>query len=416
MRAALACVLLLAHAPARAQCGAAETPSVGVTLRRCETPGRRWVEVRADLAAADVGVRASRPEERGRTADAWSAAIEGAVVTLGGGPFSFPDFEPWGLTVGDGEPWSTTRDSPALALVAFDASAAALFAPAEQVVPYEPWMHDVVSGIEVLRDGAPRACAADGCEPAPRTGLGLSADGRILVAIAVEGWSAEHAGVSDDELGALLRDAGAHRGIRTAAGASSLLWLRGEGAVTSPSDGAPRETAAFLAIVDRRRGATGQLVGVVQRASDTAPLPAAHLRVETTDGTVAAEGGTLTSNGYFAFTLPARDYLVRASLTGYRTSCRVCRVIAGRETWCSQFLVAGRGEEHCAPPPRGIDAGPWPLGDAGADAGADAGTPAQAITGCAIARARRSPLALLVALALVARHRRGRTCYPSRHA
>ncbi len=405
----LACTALAAWpAAARAECAAEEAPSVGVALRRCEEPGRRWVEVRADLAAADVGVRVSRPEERGQTVLAWSASVEGAALALPGGPFAFPTFEPAGLTVGDGEHWTASRDSPALAVLALDARGAALFVPREQVVPYEPWMREVVSGVEVLRDGAPRACEEDGCEPAPRAGLGLSSDGRTLVMIAAEGWSAEHAGVTDAELGALLSAAGAQHGIRTADGASSLLWLRDEGAVTAPSDGAPREAAVFLALVDRSRGASGQLVGVVERASDTAPLTAARVRVETTDGARVAEGGTLTSNAYFAFTLPARDYVVRASLSGYRTSCRVCRVEAGRETWCSQFLASGEGAERCEAPPRGIDAGPWPLGDAGTDAGDPA--PPPAASGCAAAPSRSAPaggLLLGALLCAAALRRRG---------
>lgn len=404
----LACAIAASWpAAARADCAAEEAPSVGIALRRCEEPGRRWVEVRADLAAADVGARASRPEERGQTVLAWSASVEGAVVAIPGGPFAFPTFEPTGLTVGDGEHWTASRDSPALAVLALDARGASLFVPREQVVPSEPWMREVISGVEVLRDGAPRACSGDGCEPAPRAGLGLSSDGRTLVMIAAEGWSAAHAGVTDAELGALLSGAGAHHGIRTAEGSGSVLWLREEGAVTTPSDGAPREAAAFFALVDRSRGATGQLVGVVERASDTSPLTAARIRVETTDGARVAESGTLTSNAYFAFTLPARDYVVRASLTGYRTSCRVCRVQAGRETWCSQFLAAGEGAERCEAPPRGIDAGPWPLGDAGTDAGVE--PPPPAASGCAAAppHARSAPaLVALLALALLALRRR----------
>jgi hypothetical protein len=326
------------------------------------------------------------------------------VAAIPGGPFTFPELEPAGLTADDGEHWTSSRDSPALALLAFDARSAALFAPAEQLVPYESWMRDVVSGVEVLRDGAPRACVGSGCELAPRAGVGLSADARTLVVVAAEGWSADAAGVSDAELGELLDGAGAHAGIRTADGASSLLWLRGEGAITTPSDGAARAGAAFLAVIDRSRSASGQLVGVVERAGDTSPLAAARIRVETTDGALVAEGGTMTANAYFAFPLPARDYVVRASLAGYRTSCRVCPVDAGRETWCSQFLAAGDGEERCSAPPRGIDAGPWPLGDAGTDGGASI-EPAIA-SGCSAVPARGAPaIGIALVAAWIARRR-----------
>ncbi len=400
MRVALAALsLALVAAHARADCGADEAPSVGLTLRRCEDPGRRWVEVEVDLAAADVGVRASRPEERGDVIDAWAQSVDGVVVAIPGGPFRFPELDPAGLTVGDGERWTSTRDDASLAVLAFDVRADALLAPAEQIVPAEAWMHDVLSGVEVLRDGVPRACQGGGCEPAPRTGVGLSSDGRTLVLVAAEGYRADAAGVDDGELGALLVGAGAFRGLRSGEGGESVMWLRGEGAIVPPSDGALRAGAAFFGVIDRNAGATGQLVGVVERAGDTMPLPDAHLRVETTDGRVAIEGGTMTSNAYFAFTLPARDYVVRASLTGYRTSCRVCRVEAGGETWCSQFLSPGDGEERCDAPPRGIDAGPWPTGDAGPPPSDASNGRELRATGCAIVPGEGSR-SILVALAI----------------
>jgi MYXO-CTERM domain-containing protein len=403
MRRALAVLALvsgLGPALARADCGAGEERAVGVVLRRCEADGLRWSVVNADLAAADVGVRVSRPDERGRTVEAWAGAVEGAVAAIPGGPFRFADFAPLGLTVGDGTAWGEGRDDAVLGVLALDASGAGLVAPAEQVVPHEPWMDEVISGAPILRDGVPLACTGRGCEPRPRAAVGLSEDGRRLSMLAVEGWSAASAGVSDAELAALLAAAGAYDGLRVAEGATSVLWARDDGAVVPSSDGASRATAAFLGIVDRARGATGQLVGVVERAGDTAPLPEATLTVETTGGRVVASGGTLTEGAYFSFALPARDYVLRASLAGYRTSCRPCRVEAGAEKWCSLFLTPGDGAEACAAPPRGLDAGPWPVGDAGGAAAADAGL-GGAPGGCAVAPgpgAAAWPVGLLAAL------------------
>ncbi|HJL15806.1 MAG TPA: phosphodiester glycosidase family protein [Sandaracinaceae bacterium LLY-WYZ-13_1] len=361
----LAAGLVLATAgAARADCGGDEELSVGVVLRRCESEGLRWSELSADLAAPDVGVRVAVPSERGQTVEAWAAGAEGAVAAIPGGAFRFADFEPEGLTVGESVPWADTVDDPRRAVLALSRTGAGLVVPAEQVVPVEAWMDDVVSGVPVLRDGVPEPCRDGGCEPAPRAAVGLSADRRTLVAVAVEGWTAASAGVSDAELGALLRDAGAQDGLRVAAGATSVLWARGEAVVPS-SDGASRAGAAYLGVVDRSRGATGQLVGVVERMGDGAPLPEATIAVETTDGRVVATGGTATDNAYFSFELPARGYVVRASLPGHRTSCRYCVLEPAAEKWCSHFLSEGDGMERCEPPPRGVDAGPWPVGDAG---------------------------------------------------
>lgn len=362
----LICAAGMAPGPAVAQCAADEAPSVGVVLRRCTDGDVRWVEVVADLASADVGARVSRPMERGAVVEEWAGAVvSGAAIAVPAGPFRFADLEPVGLTVGDGEHWGTTADSPGLGVLALDARQAGVLAPAEQVVPVEPWMHDVLSGVSIVRDGVALACRDEGCAAAPRTGVGLSEDGRSLVIVAAAGWVADAPGVGDGQLGQLLAAAGAHDAVRVAEGATSTMWARGEGLVMPSSDGASRASAAFLAVVDLSAGVTGRLVGVVERMEDNRALVAARIRVETSDGTLAAEGGTLTDRAYWTFTLPARDYVVRATVAGFRTSCRVCTVEAGGESWCSQFMVRGEGMETCAPPPRGRDAGPWPAGDAG---------------------------------------------------
>lgn len=392
---------LAAAAPAQAQCGADESPSVGVVLRRCAEDGARWIEVAADLASADVGTRVSRPMERGAVVETWAGSVvSGAVIAVPAGPFRFADFEPRGLTVGAGEHWGTTADDPRLGVLALDERQAGVLAPGEQVVPLEPWMHDVLSGVPVLRDGVPAACRGDGCARAPRTGVGLSEDGRTLVIVTAAGWAADAEGVSDQRLGALLAGAGAHDGVRVAEGATSAMWAREDGLIVASSDGASRASAAFLALVDLSAGVTGQLVGVVERMDDNRPLVGARIVIETSDGTVAAEGGTLTDRAYWSFTLPARDYVVRASVDGFRSSCRVCSVEAGGETWCSQFMVPGEGSETCAPPPLGRDAGPWPVGDGGVPVDGSVAPPGSG--GCAVGRGETAGGAASVAWLLLA--------------
>lgn len=410
---------------ARAACEDAML-AVGVTVQRCEDPGRRWSVLRADLAAADVAVRVSQSSERGLSADAWMERVPGTIAAVQGGPFRFPGWDPAGLTIGEGEAWPGTIDDGALGVLALDTSGAGLIAPAEVSVPVQAWMHSAVSGVIVLRAGSARSeCEGNGCERAPRTAAGLSRDGRTLLLIVVEGWTAASEGVSDPELGVLALEAGAYDALRIGDGATSLLATAdGQGAIAS-SDGAPRPTAAFLGIADRGSGASGDLVGVIERASDTMPLLAAQIRVETTDGRTISMGGTLTDGAYFRFTLPERTYVVRATLDGYRDACRVCTVERGRETWCSIFLESGSGTAECSAPPRGVDAGTFPSADGGArDAGAadagDAGEQPRIDGGCAVrgrgdasggdasgGDARSSAVALgVAALALIARRRR----------
>lgn len=418
--AACAAILALAPATARATCEADAVLATGVTVRRCTEDGRRWSVVRADLAASDVGVRVARSAERGQTASAWMASVPGAIAVVQGGPFRFPGWDPEGLTIGEGEPWPASADDGRLAVLALDESGAGLFVPAPSAVTTQAWMRSAISGVEVLRAGTPvRDCVGAGCERAPRTAMGLSEDGRTLVIVVVEGWTAASEGVSDPELGAMALEAGAHDALRAGEGATSALTTTGGAGEIAPSEGALRPAGPFFAIVDRGSGATGDLVGVVERRSDTMPLPAATLRVETTDGRLVAMGGTLTTNAFFRFSVPERTYIVRASLAGYREDCRVCFVPRGRDTWCSLFLEPGSGAAECSAPPRGVDAGVFPLADAGApalDAGrADAGSMRPIDGGCVVAPGSSSralapwALAGLVAVAATVRRRsRGR--------
>jgi len=370
---------------ARADC-IDSSPSGGVVVRACTAPGQRWVEVRADLAASDVGVRVGRPDERGRTASAWAGAVPGAVAIVSAGPFRFPDYAPIGLTIGAGVAWSDGRDDAALGVLALDAVGGALIAEPRALVPAEPWMDSALSGVPVVRDGVAIAgCAARACERAPRTAIGLSADGRTLILVVAAGWSADAAGVSDPELGALALAAGADDALRTADGATSALWGRPGGVELASSDGAERAGAAFLAVVDRATGVTSRLRGVVEEVGTGAALPAAILRIETTDGALAWEGSTMTTGAYWERTLPVREYIVRASVAGHRTGCKYCPAISGMDTWCSVFLELGSGAETCTAPARGVDAGLWPLGTVAEDGGVDGGGARAAVTsGCSV--------------------------------
>lgn len=378
-------------ARARASCTSVPHATVGVTTERCVVGDREWWVARVDLATGDLGLQVSRPSERGRTVERWATETEGAVLALQAGDFEFPAYLPEGLTVGHGEAWSETADDARLAVLAFDDRGVGVYAPARQIVPAEPWMDAVLSGPGVLRGGVPTShCELRGCERRARTGVGLDARGRSLIAVVALGDRAERPGVTDPELGELLRDAGAHDGLRSGEGAWSVLWSAGE-IVAQTSEGEPRPTAAFLAVVDRATGAETRLRGVVGvEGMPERVLPMAQVRVETLDGRLVVEGGTLTSGAYWEHTLPVREYIVRASHPGYRTGCKVCRGAPSAEVWCSLFLVAGSGAQACEPPPRTLDVGPWPEGelpDSDAGVGRDAGTGSGRAGGCAVSRA-----------------------------
>ena len=364
----LAGVLLTLAVPAsaRAQCTSRDL-SVGVSVEVCDVGGTTHAVASVDLAAGDVAIRGSRSSERGRTARDWGQTVEGAVLVVQAGPFAFPSFTPTGLTVGAGEPWSDTGDDRAHAVLGFDARGVGVYLPAPLAVPAEPWQDTVVSGVPIVRDGvALTPCDGEGCVPMPRTGLGLTADGRRLVIAVAER-------MTDPELASLLVGAGVQDGLRSGSGATSTLWASGDEFLVPSSDGNAREAAAHLAVVDRSSGAEFRLRGVVTVAGDPdSPLPDAQLTVETLGGTVVDTGMPITDLGYWEFTLPVREYVVRASRAGHRTGCKICVGVPAEDVWCSLFLEPGSGAETCAPPPRTLDVGPYPEAPeipSGADAG-----------------------------------------------
>ena len=362
------------HGVAQAQCVEVSTGSIATS--RCDMAGGvHWI-VRADLVAGDVGLRVGRSAERGELADAWAAMVPGASAVVQAGEFVFPAFEPAGLTVGDGEAWPGTADDGARSVLAFDDRNVGIVVPPEQVVPYEAWMAQALSGAPVLRAGVPVGCVGRGCEPTSRTAVGLSEDGRMLVAVVAEGDREGSPGVSTEELGALARDAGAHDAVATGEGGTSALWSEGE-VVSASSDGALRPAAAHLALVDRATGESTKIQGVVGiEGRPDEHLPDSRLVVERTDGRVVARGAPVTAGAYWEFTVPIGEYIVRAAHPGYRRGCKLCAAPIGEEVWCSVFLSEGEGEETCVAPPRTLEVGPWPTAgtDAGgADAGVDAG-------------------------------------------
>ena len=363
------CVMCVVGAAeqAWAQCETQEL-SVGVSVEVCEDGGVRHAIAAVDLAAGDVALRVSRSSERGRTPREWGESVDGAVLVVPAGAFAFPSFTPAGLTVGGGEPWSETRDDGEQAVLGFDARGVGVFLPGEQVVPAEPWQDTVVSGLPLVRDGVALApCVGPGCEARPRTGMGLTADGRRLVIVVAER-------VTDPELGELLVGGGAWDGLRTGSGATSSLWTPGDPEwLIASSDGAAREAAAHLAVVDRASGEQFRLRGVVGVLGEDRFLSDAQVTVETLGGTGVASGMPITEGGYWEFRLPVREYLVRASRSGFRTGCKICVGVPAEDIWCSLFLEEGSGAESCSPPPRTLEVGPYPVAGEIPDAGVDAG-------------------------------------------
>lgn len=358
---ALACLTLalcFLSAEARAQCSPVDLGIGAIAAERCETGSESYVVARVELRSPDVRLVVSAPTERGSSPDEWINTITGGVLAVQAGPFEFAEQRPLGFTVGQGVEWNDTADDGAMSVMAFSDRNAGVFVPPEQVVTFEEWMYSAVSGVPVLIEGRAMPCEGSGCDLAPRTGLGLSADAGTLVVVAARGYLGGAAGIADSRLAELLAEAGAASGMRTGSGATSMM-IRPSGALVPASEPTYRPTAALLAILDRRTGVTGNLIGVVEDVADASRVGGAAIRIETLDGE-PFQTATANGTGLFQLDLPPRSYIVWAESSNHVAGCRICDVVGGAMRWCSFSLRTSGAPEQCVPEGFGIDAGPWP--------------------------------------------------------
>ncbi|MDP9343519.1 MAG: phosphodiester glycosidase family protein [Actinomycetota bacterium] len=114
-----------------------------------------------------------------------------------------------------------------------------------------PGILDAIGGIPMLvRDGANAVttCTSYFCRgPHPRTGIGVTADGKLLLVV-VDGRKAKYSlGMSLPQFAGLFLQLGAVRAVNQDGGGSSLMWVKGQGIVNKPSDGQERAvSSAFL--------------------------------------------------------------------------------------------------------------------------------------------------------------------------
>ncbi|WP_233617889.1 phosphodiester glycosidase family protein [Actinomadura sp. WAC 06369] len=134
-----------------------------------------------------------------------------------------------------------------------------------------------VGGNQVLvRDGKVPAIG----DPAvhPRTAVGFSADGRRMILMTVDGRQIDSRGVTLAEMGALMKEAGAHNAVNLDGGGSSTLLAREPGQARGqvenrPSDGAERPTPNGIGLFAE---GSGKLRGFrVEPAADPADAPGA---------------------------------------------------------------------------------------------------------------------------------------------
>lgn len=100
-------------------------------------------------------------------------------------------------------------------------------------------------GSYVLKDGQLRQPDTASGGNQPRTGMGISKDGKELILVTIDGRGTSFKGVSQEIFGTILRDLGAYNGLNLDGGGSTTMAIKPVGSekaeiVNTPSDGSER--------------------------------------------------------------------------------------------------------------------------------------------------------------------------------
>lgn len=249
---------LLALLAADARCGW-DSLGPGLRYQYLQEPGPQRIHaVEIDLAEPSLEVQVTRGEHRMRTTGEF-ARLYDAEVAVNGDFYDWRRGTPRGLGLADGRRYHAPDGEAFIGFWADNrpfmrppSSAAAM----ETVEVPEGLEHGVGGGPVLVWDGSPVPPPADCArlcrERFPRTASGLSADGRRLYLVVVDGESPEAAGMTIPELAALMTRLGAHRALNLDGGGSTTMWVRAKGGIVNhPADGAERVVANHLGVIRR---------------------------------------------------------------------------------------------------------------------------------------------------------------------
>jgi hypothetical protein len=377
--------------------------------------------LRIDLSSSEIALYATKEADGGVTTSDYAARV-GAQVAINGDSFQVNGYVPRGLAMGASSAWSNTADDARSAVFHLRRVGERTIAQISADSVIQP--SDLPAGTEGVISGRPLLVrqghvASDqincndpisiDCQVAPRSALGVSADGNRLWLVAVTGWQNTSYGMTLPDLAEFLRMRGANMAMAVDGGSSSTLVLDGT-PINTPSDGIERNVANHLAV---KYGSLpkGELYGLICKHSvincgtdvPSRKISGAQVflddsRVQTTD----------TTGAYDFLNVTPRYACVTVKKTGYLTVTQCRQVESGQLTYNSVALWEGTD-----PPDAGV------AEDAGI--GIDASTASDAQTsdggngfdgpggGCCDSRRDRPNIALVVVVAFILTRRRGTT-------
>lgn len=292
--------------------------------------------IKVDLTLPHNTIRATRSGDRKKTTTKFAQQYR-CSVAINADFFHYDGYSPVGLAVGEGEQWPGTNDTASWATLIVNKSNEVRLARPEEYVPYSEDILAAVGGKNWLVEGGkvvqPACASGDSfCGRHPRTAVGLSADGKTLIMVAVEGRSSASKGASLPELADIMLSLGADRAMNLDGGGSTAMVVHGQHLVR-PSDGNERVVANHLGVceglVDAAAG--GTLVGVTYTNGDTNQR-LAGVKVTLSDG----QSVTSDAKGVYRFVgLKAGSYTVTFEKEGMAPKMLTRDVSGSGETWGS---------------------------------------------------------------------------------
>ncbi|HUS32475.1 MAG TPA: phosphodiester glycosidase family protein [Kofleriaceae bacterium] len=375
--------------------------------------------VQIDLTSSEIAAYATQESDRGITTTEF-ATRKNAQLAINGDAFAVNGYVPRGLAMGASNPWSQTADNTQTATFLFrregERTVADIIPPEAVITPM-----DLPEGTEGVISGRPllvRQSAAvtqfdcnDStsmpCQPAPRTAVAISPDGRTLWIAVVDGWQSGSIGVTCPQLAEFLVARGAGMALALDGGSSSTLYLDGD-VISNPSDGVERTVANHLAFKYGQLP-KGQMYGLVCKhnvigCANDPPRKISGAQVFLDDTRMQ----TTDSTGVFDFLgVTPRLACVTVKKTGYQTVKQCRQVVAGEITYNSVALWEGMD-----PPDAGVrkDAAVYPDATTAGDAQTSDGGNGYMDPGggcCESGGGDRGTVPLLVLVAFFLRRRRG---------
>ncbi len=253
LRAVLLFAASLAAAPTAAQAQDTWTdpyPGVRHLHRVTERPWDMHV-VLVDLSRPELRVLGTTPDQRRSVTSEFARRSDSQIAINA----NFYGGSSCGMAMGDGAKWGDSYEDGCSDSVGFgrERNRARYFRSSAAGDLPDGWISEVVSGKpRVITDGnvvQDYDCGFHICALHPRTVVGLTEDRGTLILLVVDGRSGRSAGMNGGELGATMREFGAHQAVNLDGGGSTTLYIEGEGGVVNrPSGGGERSVMNHLGV------------------------------------------------------------------------------------------------------------------------------------------------------------------------